>query len=122
MNTTTTNDQTLSARLTLDVSYQLNGVPPEEMRRLLNSLVERAVGEGLLTGHTAATVEEYSMSVVMLPEPLDEDELTDLMAQRIDNGQISLEDIPNRLAKYGLMEPHSFVEEMRERMQSAEGQ
>lgn len=55
-----------------------------------------------------------------LPAPLTEGELADFMRQRIDNGEWDLEyDIPGRLARYGLMEPLSFIAEMRERMEMA---
>ena len=39
------------------------------------------------------------------------------MLQRIENGDLTLEDLPVRLARYGLMEPNTFVDEMRERME-----
>jgi hypothetical protein len=42
------------------------------------------------------------------------------MLQRIENGELTLEDIPIRLARYGLMEPSAFVDEMRERMELAQ--
>ena len=35
------------------------------------------------------------------------------------SGDLALEDIPVRLARYGLMEPNAFVDEMRERMELA---
>ncbi len=38
------------------------------------------------------------------------------MLQRAENGDLALDDIPVRLARYGLMEPNAFVAEMRERM------
>jgi hypothetical protein len=42
------------------------------------------------------------------------------MLQRIETGDLALEDIPVRLARYGLMEPNAFVDEMRERMELAQ--
>lgn len=44
-----------------------------------------------------------------------EDEVADFWLGCIEDGQLSLEDIPDRLARYGLMEPGEFVEELRER-------
>ncbi|WZB70153.1 hypothetical protein WJ968_31445 [Achromobacter xylosoxidans] len=38
------------------------------------------------------------------------------MQQRIEDGNLSAEDIPLRLARYGLMAPEAFADEMRERM------
>ena len=51
-------------------------------------------------------------------QSMSEDELADFMLKRIENGQLELEDIPVRLARYGLMEPQQFMDEMRERMES----
>lgn len=113
------NEKTGCIRLTLDVTFLLNGENLEEMSNRLRRMVERAVGEGLLTGETAAEVEKYSMEVTVAPEPLTEDELADFMLRRIENGSIGVEDIPVRLARYGLMEPAAFVSEMRERMEMA---
>ena len=56
---------------------------------------------------------------VIQTERPSEDELAGVMLQRIENGDLALEDIPVRLARYGLMEPNAFVDEMRERMEMA---
>ena len=107
----------VKVRLTLDVTYSLNGENATEMVGRLRKMCERAIGEGMLTGETDAEAEEYSMDAAIQPEPLSEDELADFMLQRIENGDLALEDIPVRLARYGLMEPNAFVHEMRERME-----
>lgn len=112
--------ETVKMRLTLDVTYSLNGENASEMASRLRRMCERAIGEGMLTGETDAEVEVYSMDAVIQPEPLSEDELASFMLQRIENGCLSLEDIPVRLARYGLMEPSAFVSEMRERIESTE--
>lgn len=110
----------VKVRLVLDVTYGLNGVDADAMRDRLYSMVERAIGNGMLTGSTDATVDEYSMDVRVAPEPLEEAELASFMRQRIDNGEWDLEeDIPVRLARFGLMEAPAFVAEMRERMELA---
>lgn len=113
----------VTLRLTLDVTYDLNGENAVEMVKNLQRLCERAIGEGMLTGESDAEVEEHSMEVVIQPEDLTEDELADFMRERIENDDLALEDIPVRLARYGLMERHAFVSEMRERMEltKAEG-
>jgi hypothetical protein len=46
----------------------------------------------------------------------DEEEIARYMQQRIDNGDLDIEDIPILMARYGLMYPCEFVGEMRERM------
>ena len=44
------------------------------------------------------------------------DALVEFMRQRIENGDLALEDIVIRLVDYGLMSPTDFVAEMAERM------
>jgi|SRR3990167_7492877 hypothetical protein len=45
-----------------------------------------------------------------------EAEIADFLRQRIEDGNLDAEDIPVRLARYGLMAPEAFLAEMRERM------
>lgn len=112
--------ETVTARLVLDVTYALNGEDAKALLARLEEMVRRAIGEGMLTGSTAAEVEEHSMTVSLAPQPLDEDEVADFMLQRIESGSVNPEDIPVRLARYGLMERNAFIEEMRERMVMAD--
>lgn len=120
MNQQTNNaSDTVTMRLTVDVTYSLNGENATEINSLLRRQCERAIGNGLLTGESDAEVESHSVEVTIAPEALSEDELASFMLQSIENSDIHLEDIPNRLARYGLMDPMKFVDEMRERMQNA---
>lgn len=104
-------------RLTLDVTYDLNGENATEMVSRLRKMCERAIGEGMLTGSSDAEVDEYSMEVEIMPEVLPEEDIADLMLRRIESGDLDLGDIPDRLAHYGLMEPQTFLAEMRERLE-----
>ncbi|MFO6247713.1 hypothetical protein, partial [Pseudomonas aeruginosa] len=78
------------------------------------------IGEGLLSGDTAAEVDTWSIDVSEVPSAADhetlEAEIAAFMQQRIEDGNLSAEDIPVRLARYGLMAPEAFADEMRERM------
>lgn len=112
--------QLARVRLTLDVCYELNGQAPEAMVDHLLRAVERATGNGLLTGDTPATVDEHACTVTLCEAPLDPDDLAAFMLDRIENGQMRLEDIPGELARLGLMEPPEFTREIRERMDSVE--
>lgn len=49
-----------------------------------------------------------------------EAEISAFMRERIEDGNLEAGDIPVRLARYGLMLPELFIDEMRERMASAE--
>lgn len=119
MKTQNCNSEKIKIRLTLDVSYDLNGENAVEVVKNLRMLWERGIEDGMLTGEMDAEVEDYSVKAEVLPEAMSEDDLADFMLQRIENGEVLAEDIPLRLARYGLMEPAAFVIEMRERMEMA---
>ncbi|HBO8102061.1 hypothetical protein LM241_28895 [Pseudomonas aeruginosa] len=124
MNThTLTTHEVANARLTLDVAYLLNGEAAPEMLARLRGMCERAIGEGLLTGDTAAEVDAWSIDVSVAQPAADRDaleaEIAAFMQQRIEDGGLDAEDIPVRLARYGLMASDAFAAEMRERMDMA---
>ncbi|EIK52057.1 hypothetical protein YO5_00565 [Stutzerimonas stutzeri TS44] len=116
--------ETVNARLTLDVTYLLNGEAALEMLARLQRMCEHAIGEGLLTGETAAEVDTWSLDVSRVSSAADrealEAEIATFMQQRIEDGNLGAEDIPVRLARYGLMAPQAFADEMRERMGMAD--
>lgn len=51
---------------------------------------------------------------------LDDETIANFMLFRIENNDLALEDIPMRLARFGLMNPADFVAEMAERMENSE--
>ena len=55
--------ETASLRLTLDVTYALNGESLDHMVERLHRMCERAIGEGMLTGDSASEAESYSINV-----------------------------------------------------------
>lgn len=118
--TTQATPETVNARLTLDVTYLLNGEAASELLARLERMCELAIGEGLLSGDTAAEVDTWSIDVSEVPSAVGhetlEAEIAAFMQQRIEDGNLSAEDIPVRLARYGLMAPEAFADEMRERM------
>lgn len=66
----------MKLRLVLDVEYDLNGVPVEELRANLEGVVTHAMGLGLITGGTAAEVKTHEYVIrerppVVLTETLD---------------------------------------------------
>lgn len=107
----------VTLKLTLDVTYVLNGVAQSDIETRLMELCQRAFNEGLLTGDTAAETLEFGASVREVLPPLSEDEVADFLLGQIESGAMPLEDIPVRMARYGLMEQSDFVAEMRERME-----
>jgi len=51
-------------KLELKVYYDLNGVSPDELKHKLAQVIELAIGEGLLTGHTQAEVEDWNYNFI----------------------------------------------------------
>ncbi len=105
-------------RLCLDVTYALNGESADSMQRLLRRMCISAIENGMLTGATDSEVEDYSVNTVEVMETPTKDEIAEFILDRIENGEFDLEGLPNRVARYGLMEPNEFADEMRERMDS----
>ncbi|WP_321967176.1 hypothetical protein [Burkholderia cepacia] len=52
--------------LTLRAEYALHGVSIRDLQEMLHEAVLRAIGNGGLTGSTAATVSTYSLDVRVL--------------------------------------------------------
>jgi hypothetical protein len=105
--------------VTLDVTYALSGQSLDNLKELLNNGIRRAIGDGMLTGQTEAEVKDHSVNVAVVPEGPTEQRITRLMAHRIETGELAPDDIPVRLARYGLMNPNAFVAEMIERIKPA---
>ena len=125
MNThTQSTPENVKARLTLDVTCLLNGEAASEILARLQRMWVRAIGERLLIDETAAKVDVWSIEVTELPSATNSDaleaEIAAFMQQRIGDGNLCAEDIPLRLASYGLMAPEDFIDEMRERMGMAD--
>jgi len=106
-------------RLTLDVTYLPGDESIETLMHHLNRLVQIASSEGLLTGETAAEVDVFDHKVTIAPEEIDEDDLASYFRAQIENGNLNLDDIAVRLARYGLKERFEFLDEMTERMRDA---
>ena len=110
MNThTQSTPENVKARLTLDVTCLLNGEAASEILARLQRMWVRAIGERLLIDETAAKVDVWSIEVTELPSATNSDaleaEIAAFMQQRIGDGNLCAEDIPLRLASYGLMAP-----------------
>ncbi len=58
----------MKLRLTLEVEYNRNGETTDYLKELLRGIVDHAMGEGLVTGETEATVESYTATVEELPD------------------------------------------------------
>jgi len=109
-------EQRIHMRLILDIDYSLNGESPKRLAEFLHALCDHAAGNGMLTHSSLAEVDGWEAQAVQMPDPIPKEDLAEFMLRRIENGQLSLEDIAVSMARYGLEEPHKFMSEMRERM------
>jgi hypothetical protein len=71
--------------LNLQVKYQLNGEPAEALAQRLERAAQFAIGDGLLTGSTAAEVNEFTVKVEEVPT-YRESEVRTFIEDRIEDG------------------------------------
>lgn len=105
------------ARLIVDVSYNLNGEAWPEVLSNLHKMCDHAMENGLLTGEMDAEVLDVKVQAVLQPKDDAHSVIQGYMQQRISDGSIRPDAFACRLAHYGLMDPHEFVDEVRHRMQ-----
>ena len=110
-----------TTNITIEVSaaIDLNGYPKELLQRHMRQSIGHAIGDGLLTGHSEAEVDEYSAKVTMDRHDL-EDEITRYLAGQIEDGKLDAEGMARRLTRYGLMLPSDFTAENDERAEQTD--
>jgi len=54
----------ISLRLILDVTYELNGIPKEDLKYFLADIAKRAADEGLFTHDTPAEVTSWDYQIM----------------------------------------------------------
>lgn len=105
-------------RLTLDLQYEPGAPMPSDRLATLVRQFQQALAAGLqgASHHSIADNGDSELRLKQRPAPLTEAKLANFMRYRLENGDLTLNDLPTRLARYGLMEPDAFVEEMSERL------
>jgi hypothetical protein len=110
-----------TTNITIEVSatIELNGYPKDALLRHLRLSMDRAIGDGLLTGHSEAEAEQYHVDITMNRHDL-EDEITRYLAGQIEDGKLDAEGMARRLTRYGLMLPSDFTAENHERAEQTD--
>lgn len=106
-------------RFTLDAVIKAEGENHEYLAQRLNSAFGQAIGNGAITGDSAATVEEFSAKTTLLSTEaaaLDEDDVTKWLASQIEDGNMDVERLPLLMARYALTDPAEMRSELAERM------
>ena len=106
-------------RVTLTVQLNANGVPLSDIVHNVEEGIRNAIGNGLITQSSDAEVESWTITSTHLMADASEIDIADLMLARIESGDLAVEDIPLRLARYGLMDPVAFQNEMQERIENS---
>lgn len=111
--------KTTRVHVVLDIDYELASESPSDMVRLLANLIPRAIGNGMLTGDTDSIVETHDVHILEATSDdlaLSEDSISSWIAQRIETGDIELNDIPKIMARYALSDPVAMRQEILECM------
>lgn len=108
-------------KLTLEVDYDFSEIDPNEMQALLSdlkrnldSVVMREMGNGGITGDSDVMVEGYRHTTKVV-EPFDEDIAVDYLTRQVEDGNINPEDLITLAVRYGMQDPADFAAEMSER-------
>ena len=110
----------IHVRVLIDVRYTGNGVEGHDIAEMVNRLIERAIGNGALTGDSPAEVEEHSVTVNLIsPEAdaVDEKVVGDWLQARVDSGNLNPEEMIDMMARYALADPYALRNEFAERME-----
>ncbi len=83
------------ARLTLDVTYTLNGENAIEVLKNLHTLCEHAIDNGLLTGEMDAQVDHYQVETIQAPALGDDGKASQLTAFVQDVADMKIWDFDN---------------------------
>jgi hypothetical protein len=117
--TMTTKDQA-HLQFRLDIVLDANGEDHDYLGQRINSAIAQAIGNGALTGDTAAEVDTHNAQMTLLTPgavALDEEIITKWLTMQIKDGHMELDRIPLLMARYALADPAQMREEIAERMQ-----
>lgn len=103
---------TVTTRWAIDPDEQTPDALASAMTRSLQGLCQQEVSRH----RNWLPSPEVHVHAKVMPLPVPHRVLAEFMRRRIDSGDLSPEDLPGRLAQYGVMDPAAFVAEMRERI------
>jgi hypothetical protein len=121
-----TKKQAAASHVTIDVTVRVTYRAPPDDAGYLHKRVSCAVADMLDSEHlpepapggvksSAALVSVVAEVVKPAKPALTEDEIAAYYRGRIEDGTLSLEDIPRIMARIGLQKPGEFVDEVQER-------
>lgn len=61
-------DKTMQVRLVMDMTVKLNGEQPETIRGMVSDMPHRAIGDGMVTGESAAELVDWTSRLESVPD------------------------------------------------------
>ncbi|WP_137917131.1 hypothetical protein [Hydrogenophaga sp. 2FB] len=116
----TIENEQVHLRFTLDAVIDTNGEGHQALAAHLEKSMAQAVGNGAITGHTAAEVQDYTSNVSIMDKgamALSEDDLSSYFSNQIESGAMDLERIPLMMARLALRDPADVRVEIAERIE-----
>jgi hypothetical protein len=110
---------TAHIRFTVNAVIHANGESHEMLGQRMSSAFGRAIGDGAITGDTAAETQSLdAKTLIVSPEAadLDEEQVAAWISSQIESGSMRLEDIARLMARYAFADPGEMREELAERM------
>lgn len=106
-------------RFTVDAVIAANGEDHDMLAQRMNSAFGQAIGNGAITGETAAETETLTAGTILLsPEgaSLDEQKIASWISGQIESGSMAMDEVARLMARYALADPAEMREELAERM------
>lgn len=103
----------------IEVDADLCGVRKEDYVEGLRARLDRAVGNGLLTGDTPVEVDQWEVRIEQLGKQeraLSEGRVEAWFRDLLESGSMSAEDVPRLMARYALSSAEAARAELVERM------
>jgi hypothetical protein len=118
---------TLSVELILNLTVDLNGMEAEEGKAILldnlNYAVDHIGGAGLITSSSPLTVNSSEHAIDIAPsewiESIDESDIADDIRQRVEDGNLSIDQLISMAARLALQSPQDSSREFYERINNA---
>lgn len=106
-------------QLTFDVTVDLDSTPVADIEAHMKRIAEHAIENGMVTANTSAEIDDYTISIGQLPlegnTPAVEAVVAAHLRGRIEDGNLDPAELAVLAARYGMVDPSYFVDEMTER-------
>ncbi|GBG14553.1 dihydropteroate synthase [Novimethylophilus kurashikiensis] len=111
--------EALKAKLTIEISFSSEDDAQTAIAAISSDLEKNLIE--LAKASYPDTLYNFSIKDEIIPDPLNTAEMVAFIKQRLSAGDIPKADIPLKLIQYGLIEPTTFINKLREWMIVSQG-